>query len=54
MAIKILRCKRCNHEWASRKPDRVKVCPKCKSPYFDRERKPIKVKGEKDESKIKL
>jgi len=33
--MKILKCKRCNHEWASRKPDKVKVCPKCKSPYWD-------------------
>lgn len=38
MALKILNCKRCGHEWASRNPDKVRVCPKCKSPYFNRER----------------
>lgn len=34
------RCTRCRHEWvpmkASSNPPRV--CPKCKSPYWDRER----------------
>jgi len=32
-------CKRCQWQWASKAPERVKVCPKCRSPYFDRERK---------------
>ena len=39
MTIKIMNCKRCGHEWASKKPDNVKVCPKCKSPYFATDRK---------------
>jgi transcription initiation factor IIE alpha subunit len=32
-------CERCNHKWVPR--DQVKrpaVCPKCKSPHWDRER----------------
>lgn len=30
------RC-RCGHEWLPReKGDRPRVCPKCKSPYWDR------------------
>lgn len=29
------RCVRCGHEWLPRDP---KVCPKCKSPYWDRPR----------------
>jgi len=37
--MKILNCKRCKHEWCSKKPKNVKVCPKCKSPYWDTERK---------------
>lgn len=39
MTIKILKCKRCNHEWASKNPDKVRVCPKCKSPYWNTPRK---------------
>lgn len=34
-------CKRCGHEWYQRNPHKLpKVCPnpKCKSPYWDRER----------------
>lgn len=33
------RCERCGHEWLPREKDRdPKVCPKCKSPYWDRPR----------------
>jgi predicted Zn-ribbon and HTH transcriptional regulator len=33
------RCERCAHEWLPREKDRdPKVCPKCKSPYWDRPR----------------
>lgn len=33
------RCYRCNHEWLPRNEDVPKVCPKCKSPYWDRPKK---------------
>lgn len=34
------KCLRCKHQWVPNSPDRKpKVCPKCKSPYWDRERK---------------
>ena len=34
------RCERCEHEWAPREPDQAPtVCPKCKSPYWNRPRK---------------
>lgn len=33
-----LQCKRCNHEWYPKQPE-VRLCPKCKSPYWDRERR---------------
>jgi len=36
--IKILKCKRCEHEWAS-KQEHPLICPKCKSPYWDRKRR---------------
>ena len=29
-----LKCLRCGKEWIPRKED-VRMCPKCKSPYFD-------------------
>jgi len=47
MAKKIVlmgwRCERCAHEWFPRdKVSEPKVCPKCKSPYWDRPRKNAK------------
>lgn len=33
------RCERCGHEWVKRKTDEPMVCPKCKSPYWDRPKK---------------
>ena len=34
------RCERCAHEWVPRaEKQSPKVCPKCKSPYWDRPRK---------------
>ena len=41
MKVKIpkpLDCKRCQHLWIPKKVD-VVICPKCKSPYWFRERK---------------
>ena len=32
------KCKRCGHVWLLKKPQEPVVCPKCKSPYWDRER----------------
>ena len=39
MKIKInkIECKRCGHTWYPRKVD-VRICPQCKSIYFDTER----------------
>lgn len=32
-------CERCTHQWVPRDPDQPPtVCPKCKSPYWDRPR----------------
>ena len=34
------KCERCGHEWVPRnKKENPNVCPKCKSPYWDRPRK---------------
>jgi len=48
MKIKIIKikCFKCGHSWIPRKPD-VRMCPKCKTPYFDVERKKEKL-GETD------
>jgi predicted Zn-ribbon and HTH transcriptional regulator len=45
--IKGNRCYRCGHIWIQREEDKPAVCPKCKSPYWD---KP-KTKFNKDEKK---
>lgn len=33
------RCDRCGHEWLRRGQGDPKVCPKCKSPYWNTPRK---------------
>ncbi len=34
-----LRCERCGHVWLPAKPiNEIRICPKCKSPYWDRPR----------------
>jgi hypothetical protein len=50
---KKLKCTRCSHEWYQRNPHNPpKVCPnpKCKSPYWDRERT-RELKGKKSAGK---
>ena len=34
--IKGNKCYRCCHEWISRDKNKPAVCPKCKSPYWDK------------------
>jgi len=33
-----MECKRCHHKWTPRVPN-PRECPRCKSPYWDKERK---------------
>ena len=33
------RCERCEWEWVPRGENAPRVCPKCKSPYWDRPRR---------------
>ena len=35
-------CERCGHKWIPKKKDYPRVCPRCKSPYWDVPRKNIK------------
>ena len=37
--MKKLNCLRCEYSWYPRTPKLPKVCPKCKSPYWNKERK---------------
>jgi hypothetical protein len=42
------RCERCEHEWIPRdKSQEPRVCPKCKSPYWNKPRKASGKKGKK-------
>ncbi|MFA5724087.1 MAG: hypothetical protein WC979_07565 [Candidatus Pacearchaeota archaeon] len=33
--VKGYKCERCPHKWISRKKERPKICPSCKSPYWN-------------------
>ena len=37
IALPYLKCKRCNHTWIPRTPKMPKVCPKCNSPYWNKD-----------------
>jgi len=41
ITIEGYKCERCSHEWVPRKKkeDKPVVCPKCKSPYWDKIKK---------------
>lgn len=40
MKVKGYKCERCGHEWIPREnTKKPRVCPKCKSPYWDIPRK---------------
>jgi len=46
--LKELECKQCGHQWIPRVGE-VRMCPKCKSTYWDRDRNTIRV-GSNDPS----
>ena len=35
ITVKGYRCERCRHEWVPRREDVPRVCPRCKSPYWE-------------------
>jgi hypothetical protein len=39
ITLKGFECERCQHQWVPREEDYPRVCPKCKSPYWDKPRK---------------
>ncbi len=50
VTLKGFQCERCGHVWVPREDETPKVCPKCKSPYWDR---PRKIQGKKTEMSFK-
>jgi hypothetical protein len=48
--LRIHKCLRCSHDWPSRMERLSEVCPKCKSPYWNKE----KWKGDIDMTQQKL
>jgi len=55
--LKGYQCERCSHKWVPREGGNYpKVCPKCKSPYWDKPRKIEKKKHDlsfKDKKNLK-
>lgn len=43
-------CERCSHIWVPRSEREPTVCPKCKSPYWDR---PVERKSVSDAKRLK-
>lgn len=43
-------CERCGHKWVPRENEIPRVCPKCKSPYWN---KPRKLERNRNEFDIK-
>jgi predicted Zn-ribbon and HTH transcriptional regulator len=39
ITLKGYQCERCGHKWVPREEEFPKVCPKCKSPYWNTARK---------------
>ncbi len=49
------RCERCGHEWLPREKDQEpRVCPKCKSPYWNSPRKTDTITREAKRRKPKV
>ena len=48
-------CERCKHKWYPRSPE-VVICPKCKSPYWDKKKVRLtkKVINPKNERVVKV
>lgn len=44
------KCNRCDHKWWRRTPERPNWCPKCHSPYWDKQR--VHPEKKKEESTL--
>ena len=48
------KCLRCGHKWWPRKPGRPQTCPKCRSPYWFKQKVRLTVKGRPKVSKKRV
>jgi predicted Zn-ribbon and HTH transcriptional regulator len=39
LRLPVLKCSRCGHSWYPRRPVQPTICPKCKSPYWNKARR---------------
>jgi hypothetical protein len=39
ITLKGYQCERCGHKWVPREEEYPRVCPRCKSPYWDTPRR---------------
>ena len=39
ITVKGYKCERCGHKWVPRGKEEPRVCPKCKSAYWDKPKK---------------
>ena len=39
LEVKAYKCDRCSHKWIPRNKELPTICPKCKSPYWNKPRK---------------
>jgi predicted Zn-ribbon and HTH transcriptional regulator len=46
-------CERCEHTWVPREDERPRVCPKCKSPYWDVPRGQVKHLGKRERPRLR-
>ena len=51
ITLKGYKCERCNHTWVPREEHTPLVCPKCKSPYWNKPRQTKKSMSWKDKKK---
>jgi predicted Zn-ribbon and HTH transcriptional regulator len=48
VTLRGFKCERCGHIWAPREEEQPKVCPRCKSPYWNTPRRIQGKKGDLD------
>lgn len=53
ITMKGYQCTRCNHTWVPRDEGKPMVCPKCKSPYWDKPRQSDAKKGFSKKDKVR-
>jgi len=52
MKLKKFECKRCGHVWIPRREKLSVTCPKCRSPYWNKERRIVNGNAKKSTKKL--